>query len=565
MLGILGTLYTCAIKRTLFLLVATLVVVAGLASTAAAARDRTLYLYYTHTKETAKITYKRNGRFDTKGLAQLNKFLRDWRRDEPTKMDPRLFDLIWEVYNEVGASKPIHVVSAYRSPKTNEMLRSRSSAVAKNSNHTRGLAMDFFIPGVSISKLRQVAMQKQMGGVGYYPTSGSPFVHLDTGSVRAWPRMTTAQLKKIFPKGKTLHIPSNGVLLSKSGYASAQADYRRCKQVPCNGATTRLASAAKSATKSADSGSGRTLLDVLFGNNKDKVEVAKKPTSVSTPIKVAALGQLPPKRPTSVPRTLEDPATLTSPLDSEAVEQELFAITPPIKPQAILVATAASTQEATKVENVPSRFAVASVDPEQVANPSRFAQDALSQESLLPQIPLRTGSQENTNAATALLAAYAPTPTSSSADAQKALEIILNRQNGATELPQALAAPEGKLQLPINIKDSLASASLQTDFSDFGAILKNVKTGNTKSAQSPKLAKVDNRPGEFFEPESEDEFSFEADPNKLEKARFAILFEPDIGDLAPTSVLGNLTQLGFVHKALSPIAPTIGFKTASAL
>ncbi|WP_419719641.1 DUF882 domain-containing protein [Maritalea porphyrae] len=566
MLGILGTLYTCAIKRTFLLLVATLVVATGLASPAAAARDRTLYLYYTHTKETAKITYKRNGRFDTKGLAQLNHFLRDWRRDEPTKMDPRLFDLIWEVYNEVGASKPIHVVSAYRSPKTNEMLRSRSSAVAKNSNHTRGLAMDFFIPGVSISKLRQVAMKKQMGGVGYYPTSGSPFVHLDTGSVRAWPRMTTAQLKKIFPKGKTLHIPSNGVPLSKAGYATAQAEYKRCKQVPCSGASsTRLASAAKKDTKSASSGSGRTLLDVLFGNNKDQVEVAKKPTSISTPVKVAALGQLPPKRPTSLPLTLEATQSPPAPLDAPGETESLFAVTPPIKPEAIQVATANLLEDEQAIEDLPSRFAVASIDPALITNPSRFAVDASSQANELPQVPMRPGTVPDTNAATALLAAYAPTPTSSSADAQKALEIILNRQNGAAEVQQRTAKQDPKSQFPANIKAALATASLHTDFSDFGSILRNVKSGNTKSAPSSTLVNIATRAGQFFEPESEDEFSFESDPNKLEQGRFAIMFEPDVGDLAPTSVLGNLTQLGFAPMAQPRAAPTIGFKTASTL
>src|SRR5690554_616671 len=75
---------------------------------AAATGDRSLYLYYTHTKETARITFRRNGKYDAGGLAELNNFLRDWRRNKPTKMDPALFDLIWEVYQESGASKPIH-------------------------------------------------------------------------------------------------------------------------------------------------------------------------------------------------------------------------------------------------------------------------------------------------------------------------------------------------------------------------------------------------------------------------------------------------------------------------
>ena len=103
--------------------------------------------------------------------------------------------------------------------------RSRDSGVAKNSQHTLGKAMDFYIPGVKLAKLRSLAMQMQVGGVGYYPASGSPFVHLDVGNVRAWPRMTRKELARIFPDGKTMHLPSDGRPLP--GYDLAVADYRR--------------------------------------------------------------------------------------------------------------------------------------------------------------------------------------------------------------------------------------------------------------------------------------------------------------------------------------------------
>src|SRR5690606_1005717 len=199
-----------------------------------AANERELYLYYTHTKETIRIVYKRDGRFVQSALERLNVFLRDWRRNEPAKMDPALFDVLWEVYQQAGASQPIHIVSAYRSPATNAMLASNSSGVADNSQHMKGKAIDFYIPGVPISTLRALGMRIQVGGVGYYPNSGSPFVHLDTGSVRAWPRMTEAQLREIFPDGRTLHIPSNGRVLSQEGYQVAQAEWERCHRVPCN-------------------------------------------------------------------------------------------------------------------------------------------------------------------------------------------------------------------------------------------------------------------------------------------------------------------------------------------
>ncbi|WP_299637409.1 DUF882 domain-containing protein [Devosia sp.] len=197
--------------------------------------DRTLYLHHTHTGETARFTFKRNGQYDQAVLRQMNIFLADWRTKEPTKMDPALFDLLWEVYQEVGATQPYNIVSSYRSPKTNKMLRSKSSGVAENSQHMRGKAMDVFIPGVNLSKLRATAMKHQVGGVGYYPTSGSPFVHMDTGNVRAWPRMTRAQLEKVFPDGKTLHLPVDGKPLSNAGRAYAQAQWTKCHTVPCAG------------------------------------------------------------------------------------------------------------------------------------------------------------------------------------------------------------------------------------------------------------------------------------------------------------------------------------------
>ena len=119
-------------------------------------------------------------------------------------MDPRLIDLVWSVYRAVGARDYIHVVSGYRSPATNSMLRSRSKGVAKKSQHMLGKAMDFYIPGVSLKKLRETGMKMQIGGVGYYPRSGSPFVHMDVGNVRHWPRMSRRELVAMFPNGKTL-------------------------------------------------------------------------------------------------------------------------------------------------------------------------------------------------------------------------------------------------------------------------------------------------------------------------------------------------------------------------
>ena len=211
----------CRLRSLAAITLAVCLSMATLAVAPASAETRTLKLYNTHTHERVSITFKKNGRYLSSGLRELNRFLRDWRRNEITKMDPKLFDLVWEVYQKAGTSKPIHVVSGYRSPATNNMLRRRSRGVAKTSQHTRGRAMDFFIPGVNVAELRALGLRQEVGGVGYYPTSRTPFVHMDTGSVRHWPRMTRSQLAKVFPRGDTIHVPTDGKKMPR--YAEALA------------------------------------------------------------------------------------------------------------------------------------------------------------------------------------------------------------------------------------------------------------------------------------------------------------------------------------------------------
>jgi uncharacterized protein YcbK (DUF882 family) len=193
---------------------------------AAESETRTLSFHHTHSNEDLTITFKRNGRYDEGALKQLNHYLRDWRTQDQTEMDPHLFDILWEAYRDVDGKKPIQIVSAYRSPATNAMLRSRrSSGVARYSQHMLGHAMDFFIPDVPLEQIRYAGLRLQRGGVGFYPTSGSPFVHLDTGSIRHWPPMSHDQLAKVFPDGRTVHVPSDGVPLK--GYQLARADIER--------------------------------------------------------------------------------------------------------------------------------------------------------------------------------------------------------------------------------------------------------------------------------------------------------------------------------------------------
>ncbi len=212
--------------RPLLLFVASLLLPVVISSSVNA-ETRKLKLYYLHTGEKATIAFKKNGSYIPRGLKKINIFLRDWRHNEPTKMDPNLLDLIWEVYQKSGSRDYIHIISGYRSPATNNMLRKRGRGVAKKSQHTLGKALDFFLPDVKLAKLRKIGLIKQVGGVGYYPTSGSPFVHMDTGNVRHWPRMTRKQLVKVFPNGKTLHVPTDGKPLP--GYNQAVAAFNNKK------------------------------------------------------------------------------------------------------------------------------------------------------------------------------------------------------------------------------------------------------------------------------------------------------------------------------------------------
>ena len=180
---------------------------------------RTIVLTDSHTNESGSFTYMVDGVYDQATLDKLNWFLRDWRLNEPTKMDPKLFDIVWEVYRESGSKLPIDVLSGYRSPQTNAMLRRRSRQVAKYSQHMEGKAMDARFQDVDTATIRDIAMRMEAGGVGFYPGA---WVHIDSGDVRYWPRMSRAALTRLFPDGKTVFIPADGQPMP--GYDQARAE-----------------------------------------------------------------------------------------------------------------------------------------------------------------------------------------------------------------------------------------------------------------------------------------------------------------------------------------------------
>ena len=391
----------------------------GLPSVIAEGDTRALSLHHIHTGEDISIIFKRGGRYDDEALKKLDWFLRDWRREQSTHMDPHLLDLLWEVTHEVGAKESIQVVCGYRSPETNTMLRHRSRGVAQYSQHTVGRAMDFYIPGVPLEQLRFAGLRLQRGGVGFYPGSGSPFVHLDTGSVRHWPRMTHDQLVRVFPDGKTVHIPSDGRPLAH--YEQALAEVRRRGSTP---SATLLAQArdAGAISESDAQAAGaekpkRGLLAKLFGFNAEEEDadaadrdgsvhaapaVARPNPVQAKPVRLAAV-PMPPKAPPRPPQfTLaasQSPAEAVPARGTWSAAPAAAAVTAVVERADARAATPRGAinesgqrlvwiagPEGQPAPRPPQEIVVASADPELTANigpSSEFAKDRVPAEIAL--------------------------------------------------------------------------------------------------------------------------------------------------------------------------------------
>ena len=151
-----------------------------------ASEARELSFYHTHTGKHLNVVYWEDGRYVDEALDEINRFLADFRTGDAVAMDRELLDLVYDVRDSLGGDGTYQIISAYRSPKTNEMLRNRSasSGVASKSQHLLGKAIDVRLEGVPTAKLRDAAIRLQRGGVGYY--EASDFVHMDTGRVRRW-------------------------------------------------------------------------------------------------------------------------------------------------------------------------------------------------------------------------------------------------------------------------------------------------------------------------------------------------------------------------------------------
>lgn len=147
---------------------------------------RRLAMYSGRTGETINMIYWVEGKYVRDALKEINHFMRDWRTDTSIKIDTRTIDIMAAAHGLMDVREPYTMLSGYRSPKTNAMLRARSRGVAKNSLHMKGQAADLRLKSRSVNQMFKAAVACNGGGVGKY--SGSNFVHMDCGVVRSWGR-----------------------------------------------------------------------------------------------------------------------------------------------------------------------------------------------------------------------------------------------------------------------------------------------------------------------------------------------------------------------------------------
>jgi uncharacterized protein YcbK (DUF882 family) len=429
---------------------------------------RTITMHHLHTRENITVTFKRNGRYDEAALKQINWFLRDWRHDRETRMDPRLIDLVWEVYRDVGGSQPIAIICGYRDESTNSMLRRRSSGVAKNSLHMTGRAMDFAIPGVALDKLRAAGLRLQRGGVGFYPSSGSPFVHMDIGGVRHWPRMTREQLVRVFPNGRTVHIPTDGKPLA--GYALALADIERRGSHPSRVSMAAANNAGIDTESPAIT--PRSLLASIFGTHDSDEAEDSKPTPAPASVRVAAAPRIaaPPKiaaapvplpkvRPAGAPITVAMAQPAPAPV---AMPPKALVVPPSIYAKAEAIASSASPTPNEIIRNrgywvgLPDMGLATVTSLTHVANVAAvYGADPITTGGILRE--WRTPALEHA----AQRFAYAPEPERDAPVARKPLRtVVMRAPNAAVSI--AVKSGGAKSTLPAPVYDPWLNAITTT-------------------------------------------------------------------------------------------------------
>jgi uncharacterized protein YcbK (DUF882 family) len=151
-----------------------------------ATAPRALHFEHTHTGESLALTYAVGDQYITGALDRIRYFLRDFRNGATHAIDPGLLDQLHLLASTTATRAPFQVISGYRSPATNALLRREGHGVAAQSLHLQGQAIDIRLADIALADLRDAALSLRAGGVGYYPAAESDFVHVDTGRVRRW-------------------------------------------------------------------------------------------------------------------------------------------------------------------------------------------------------------------------------------------------------------------------------------------------------------------------------------------------------------------------------------------
>ena len=171
----------CFVKKTLYL--AAGIVLAVPLESIAMLTKHPMSFYHNHTGERIEINYSALG-CTSSTLKKLNYFLRDFRTGDVHPIDPALLNILYGIQQKSGSNGVIEIISGYRSPNTNKLLRSKNGGVARQSLHMKGRALDIRLTDLKARELCDVAISLQRGGVGFYPKSN--FVHIDTGRFRTW-------------------------------------------------------------------------------------------------------------------------------------------------------------------------------------------------------------------------------------------------------------------------------------------------------------------------------------------------------------------------------------------
>jgi len=153
-------------------------------ATKSKSQAKKLHLYSVNSKKTLNIEFFENGKFIKEGLQEIYRLMGDRRTGEIAKIDTDLITSMYELQTKLNTSKPLDVLSGFRSPETNTQMAKTSKHVAKDSYHTHGQAVDLSVRGISINEIHNITQNIHSGGIGYYPTSG--FIHIDVGPVRHW-------------------------------------------------------------------------------------------------------------------------------------------------------------------------------------------------------------------------------------------------------------------------------------------------------------------------------------------------------------------------------------------